>query len=243
VTGSSRGIGHATCSALRDAGARVYGVSRSGRAPQGTESLTADLAEPGEPQRITQAVIEACGVIDILVNNVGGIRPGNLGSFLDITLEDWRASFEINAITAVEMLRAVLPQMLATGSGAVVNVASLSARMPDGALADYGAAKAALVSLTAAAAAEFAPHGIRINSLSPGAVATPVWTEPNGLSERLSGLLSVSPDRVLDAIASATSIRRVLDPREIADVVVFLASSAGSGISGADIHVDGGRGV
>ena len=109
--------------------------------------------------------------IDILVNNVAA-APARPGGFGDITDEDWQASLTLNLMAAVRTTRAALPVMLAAGKGAIVNVGSANAFLPDPAVMDYSAAKAALANFSKSLSKEAGPHGVRVNTISPGPVAT-----------------------------------------------------------------------
>jgi NAD(P)-dependent dehydrogenase (short-subunit alcohol dehydrogenase family) len=171
VTGASRGIGLAVTRGLVAEGVRVTAGARKS-SPELDElvrkgivrAVEVDLAEPGGPARLVAAAGER---IDILVNNVGAAaaRPGG---FAEITDEDWRASLTVNLMAAVRTTRAVLPVMLAAGKGAIVNVSSANAFLPDPAVMDYSAAKAALASFSKSLSKEVGPHGVRANTVSPG---------------------------------------------------------------------------
>jgi NAD(P)-dependent dehydrogenase (short-subunit alcohol dehydrogenase family) len=149
VTGASRGIGLAVTRGLVAEGVRVTAGTRKSSPELGdlvrkgmVRAVEVDLAEPGGPTRLVAAAGER---IDILVNNVGA-APARPGGFAEITDEDWQASLTVNLMAAVRTTRAVLPVMLAAGKGAIVNVSSANAFLPDPAVMDYSAAKAALAS-------------------------------------------------------------------------------------------------
>jgi NAD(P)-dependent dehydrogenase (short-subunit alcohol dehydrogenase family) len=172
VTGASRGIGIATSLKLADAGARVVGISRGATAVAELKGritpVDADLADPAQLEAAVVEAIEHLDGLDILVNNLGGLRQGPLGGFLSISDHDWRHVIDLNLMSVVRVTRQVLPVMLAQGSGCVVNVASISSHLPSPELSDYGAAKASVRSLTKSLSAEFASQGVRVNSVSPG---------------------------------------------------------------------------
>jgi NAD(P)-dependent dehydrogenase (short-subunit alcohol dehydrogenase family) len=252
VTGGSKGIGLAVARTLRAEGARVVVASRT-TSPE-LDALTgpdlvhvpADLTDPDAPAAVVARAVELFGGLDVLVNNAGGPPPGvalpRFG-FLPLTDADWRAMVEFNLFSAVRAARAAIPAMLARGGGAVVNVSSAVARQPGAMNVDYGAAKAALNTLTVSLSEEFAAQGVRVNTVSPGPVRTPWWTEAGGAADVLAGQFGTDRDAVLDEVApEAMALRtgRLLDPQEVADVVALLASPRSAGTTGADFVVDGG---
>ena len=143
--------------------------------------------DPEAPAEVVARAVEAFGGLDILVNNAGGPPPGvtlpRVGRSSTPTDADWRAMFEFNLFAAVRAIRAAIPLMLERGGGAIVNVSSGSARQPAPMNVDYGAAKAALNNLTKALSEEYGPQGIRVNTVSPGPVRTPWWTEEGGAAD------------------------------------------------------------
>ncbi len=177
VTGASKGIGLATTRTLLDEGVRVVAASRKTTpeldALAGTNlvHVPADLMDPGAPAQVISRAVDTFGGLDILVNNAGGPPPGvklpRFG-FLTPADADWQAMFEFNLFSVVRAVRAAIPAMLERGGGAIVNVSSDHARQPATMNVDYGAAKAGLNNLTKALSEEFAPQGIRVNTVSPG---------------------------------------------------------------------------
>lgn len=139
--------------------------------------------DPQGPAQVISRAVDAFGGLDILVNNAGGPPPGvklPRFSFLAPTDADWQAMFEFNLFSTVRAIRAAIPLMLERGGGAIVNVSSSHARQPAAMNVDYGAAKAGMNNLTKALSEEFGPQGIRVNTVSPGPVRTPWWTEEGG---------------------------------------------------------------
>ncbi|MFD9794915.1 SDR family NAD(P)-dependent oxidoreductase [Streptomyces sp. NPDC059070] len=251
VTGASKGIGLAVVGALLDEGAHVVAVSR-GTSPELEKlarpelvHLRADLMDPDAPARAVARAVEAFGRLDVLVNNAGGPPPGislPRTSFLDAADADWPAMFEFNLFTAVRAVRAALPHLLARG-GSVVNVSTGLARQPAVGNAEYGAAKAALNSLTKVLSEEYAPQGVRFNTVSPGAVRTAWWTEEGGAADIIAAMAGADRDTVMDTLAPQmmnVSTGRLITPEEIADVVALLASPRSGSTTGADFVVDGG---
>ncbi len=247
VTGGSKGIGLAVATSLAKEGARVA-VGARGTTPElkelmneyDVEHFAVDLAEPRGPERLVAAVAAAYGSLDVLVNNVGASEPA--ASSLDFTDQQWQRLFEINFFGVVRTVRAAAPLLAAGREAAVVNIASLNARLPQGMIAPYSAAKAALVNFSKALSEELAPQGVRVNSVSPGPVRTPLWTDAGGFAHILGEQAGISAEQVMDEMlptSMAISLGRVAEPEEIADLVLFLCSPRSSYITGAD-HVIGG---
>lgn len=253
VTGASKGIGLATTAALLDEGVNVVAASRTSSAtldalagPQ-LRHVPADLIDPDVPERLVSAARETFGGLDVLVNNAGGPPPGRSMpsfGFLTPTDDDWRAMLEFNLLPAVRCARAAIPAMLERGGGAIVNVSSTHARQPSAVNVDYGAAKAALGNLTQALSEEFGPQNIRVNTVTPGPVRTPWWTDPGGAADVLAGVTGIDRDTVLDSAAPELmnlTIGRLVEPGEIAAQIVLLVSPRAGGTVGADVLVDAGQ--
>jgi NAD(P)-dependent dehydrogenase (short-subunit alcohol dehydrogenase family) len=252
VTGGSKGIGLATARTLRAEGAYVVVASR--KSSEGLDALAgpglvhvpADLTDPGAPAAVVAHAVEIFGGLDILVNNAGGPPPGvslPRFSFLPLTDADWREMFEFNLFSAVRAARAAIPAMVERGGGAIVNVSSAVARQPGAMNVDYAAAKAALTNLSKALSEEFAPRGVRVNTVSPGPVRTPWWTDEGGAADILATAFGTDRDAVMERGApEAMALRtgRLLDPQEVADVIALLASPRSASTTGADVLVDGG---
>jgi NAD(P)-dependent dehydrogenase (short-subunit alcohol dehydrogenase family) len=243
VTGASRGIGLAIVRALVSGGARVIAGARSSSPELGelvrsapVQSLAVDLADPAGPARLTGLAGDR---IDILVNNVGS-APARTGGFLAITDEDWAASITLNLMAAVRMTRAALPVMLAAGQGAIVNICSVNARLPDPGVMDYSAAKAGLASFSKALSKEVGPKGIRVNTVSPGPVATDLWLGQGGVAATVSAATGTRPEDVEHEAAAQMVTGRFTRPAEVADLVVFLASDRTANVTGTDFVIDGG---
>ena len=252
VTGGSKGIGLATARTLLDEGARVAVASRT-RTPELDElagprllHVPADLTDPDAPAAVVAAAVRAFGGLDVLVNNAGGPPPGVVlprFSFLAPTDDDWRAMFEFNLFSTVRAVRAAIPAMLERGGGAIVNVSTGNARQPAPMNVDYSAAKAAMSNLTKALSEEFAPQGVRVNTVSPGPVRTAWWTEDGGAADVLANQFGADRDAVMDKVAPemmALRTGRLVDPQEVADVIVLLASPRSASTTGADFAVDAG---
>ena len=243
VTGASRGIGLAVARGLVGEGARVTAAARKSSAELDELARTGtvrvvevDLAEPGGPARLVAAAGDR---IDILVNNVGA-APTRTGGFLSVTDEDWQSSITLNLLVAVRATRSVLPRMLAAGRGAIVNVSSVNAFLPDPSVIDYSAAKAALASFSKALSKEVGPQGVRVNTVSPGPVATDLWLGDGGVAQTVSRATGAKPEDVAGQAARQMVTGRFTQPDEVADQVLFLASDRAANITGADITIDGG---
>jgi len=243
VTGASRGIGLAVTRALAASGARVTAGARTSSAElgklavdSGVVVIEADLADPAGPAGLVAA---AGDPVDIVVNNVGG-APARTGGFLSITDEDWLASLNINLMAAVRTCRAALPAMLAAGKGAIVNICSVNSVLSDPAVMDYSAAKAALASFSKALSKEIGGRGVRVNTISPGPVATDLWLGEHGVAATVGGATGTRPAEVASQAAAGMVTGRFSTPDEVAGLVLVLASDLAANVTGSDIRIDGG---
>ncbi|MGW1992441.1 SDR family NAD(P)-dependent oxidoreductase [Embleya sp. NPDC001921] len=247
VTGASRGIGLAIVSALADEGVRVLAASRTltpELAATGALTMAVDLARPDGPIRLAERAAAEFGRLDILVNNVGGGDAGGddqTGGFLSFTDDQWLASFELNFLAAVRTTRAALPALL-DARGAIVNISSLGARVPHAGPVTYTTAKAALTAFGKALAEEFGPRGVRVNTVSPGAVRTAMWEAPDGYGAQLATSMGLSHEQLLAALPGATGMvtGRFVEPAEVATAVAYLLSPLAGSVTGTDHLVDGG---
>jgi NAD(P)-dependent dehydrogenase (short-subunit alcohol dehydrogenase family) len=243
VTGASRGIGLAIVRGFVAEGVHVTAGARKSSAEldklAGTgmvRVVEVDLAEPGGPARLVAAAGDR---IDVLVNNVGA-APARPGGFTEITDEDWAASLTLNLMAAVRTIRAALPVMVAAGKGAIVNISSANAFLPDPAVMDYGAAKAALANFSKSLSKDAGQHGIRVNTISPGPVATDLWLGDHGVAATVSRATGAQAQDVQSQAAKQTVTGRFSLPEEVADLVLILASDRTANVTGADITIDGG---
>ena len=246
VTGASRGIGLAVTKALAGEGVRVVGGARhmgsdlSKLADTSTVHLVAvDLAVVDGPVRLVAETIGTYGQLDILVNNVGAIRT-RMGGFLGIAEDEWDSAIAINLMAAVRTTRAALPRLLDRGAGSIVNISSIHSFLPDPLVMDFGAAKAALVNFSKALSREVGPRGIRVNTISPGPVATDQWLGSEGVAATIARATGAQPYDVADRVAKQAITGRFTQPAEVADLVLMLASSRTGNITGADFVIDGG---
>ena len=246
VTGAGAGIGLAITTALAEEGAHVVAGSRGTDTLDGLERVTGvatDLTADDAPARLIDRALADHGRLDVLVNNVGAVRL-RLDGFLGVSDEDFEWALRMNFFIALRATRAAVAHMAGNGGGAIVNVASVNAFYhPDGAVIDYGAAKAALVNLTKALSQELGPQGIRINAVSPGPVDTDLWLGEHGVAETVAAATGVDA-----ATARATIVAgmggipsgRFTTPAEVATLVVLLASPRTANVTGANYVVDGG---
>jgi NAD(P)-dependent dehydrogenase (short-subunit alcohol dehydrogenase family) len=246
VTGASKGIGLAVTRALVAEGAVVVAGARTVENLQGIERVTSvavDLGSAGGPGQLVKRAVDDHGRIDVLVNNVGGVRL-RLKGFLGTSDEDFQWAMNINFFAALRATRAAVTSMIGHGGGAIVNVASVNAFFqPDSATIDYGAAKAALVNLTKALSQELGPHGIRINDVSPGPVSTDLWLGQDGVAKTVAKATGVDPEtarkNVLASIGGLAT-GRMTTPEEVAILVVMLASPRSANVTGSNYIIDGG---
>jgi NAD(P)-dependent dehydrogenase (short-subunit alcohol dehydrogenase family) len=245
VTGASKGIGLAVARALAAEGVHVVAGSRESSTE--LEELVSrgeatdvhvDLASGSGPSRLIETALDG-GPVDILINNAGAVTPRTGGSD-SVTDDQWSYSLNLTLMAAVRTARALLPHMIEEGRGAIVNTASVNASLPDPLVIDYSATKAALVNFSKALSKEVGPHGIRVNTVSPGPDPTELWLGKQGVASTLSASLGGSPsDYQLHAV-EGTATQRFTTPEEVADLIVFLASDRSRNITGVDYIIDGG---
>ncbi len=240
VTGGGSGMGRETARLLAEAGAHVTICDRDGDAARETARIVeevggiaradeVDVSDSPAVDRAVAAATEALGPIDALVN-IAGIYQ--VAAVEDITDEDWARMFAVHVNGTFHTCRAVLPGMIATKSGAIVNMSSLHAVRGQANAAHYAAAKGAIIGLTKSIAREKGPLGIRANAVAPGPIDTPLWRG------------AVPPDEI-DAVMAKRSeiipIGRLGEPAEVAQTIVHLLSPAASYITGQVVTIDGGE--
>ncbi|HET6810310.1 MAG TPA: SDR family oxidoreductase [Acidimicrobiales bacterium] len=234
VTAASRGIGEASALALAECGADVVIAARTSSDLEAVAGritalgrravpVTCDLSELTSMRLLTDAAVADLGGVDIVVNNVGGTMPAPL---LDTSTRALEGAFRFNVATAYELTRRAVPHMLERGSGSIINITSAMGRLSDRGYAAYGTAKAALAHLTRLMAADLAPR-IRVNAIAPGSIET-------------ASLASVLNDELRALMISGTPMRRLGTVEDIAVGIVYLASDAGSFLTGKVLEIDGG---
>ncbi|GAA2059252.1 SDR family oxidoreductase [Catenulispora yoronensis] len=246
VTGASRGIGLAVVQLLAAEGVRVVGAARTSN-PELEKAAVAtvqtDLATRDGATAAVEQAVAALGGLDFLVNNVGGGDPSGItiGSFLDVEDDQWRHFMDLNLYSAVWTTRAALPSLLER-RGAIVNVSSINGRVPTGSPVGYAEAKAALNQLGKRLSEELAPRGVRVNTVSPGPVSTPLWTSADSFGTKVAEAMGLSQTEMLDALPQTfgASSGRVSTAEEVADLVAFLLSERAANVHGTDSVIDGG---
>ena len=244
VTGSTGGIGLATAAQLAAEGARVVVTGRDpGRVERAREEAGAahgvltDLSEPEAPERLIEETTTILGPVDCLVNNVGHAYQT---SFAEATDAEWDAMWQLNVMSYVRALRAVLPSMQERRRGSIVNVSSTSGKRPSTGMPNYSVTKAAVLSLSRLVADVYASDGIRCNAVTPGPTATDAWLGAGGLADQQGERTGKTKDEVLAAVAAGRPLGRLADPEEIAAVIVFLCSDRAGFVTGSAWSVDGG---
>jgi 3-oxoacyl-[acyl-carrier protein] reductase len=229
VTGGTRGIGGATADMLEREGARVLRVARSG------SDVDLDVKDPALAER----VLEACGGAPwALVNNAGFSRARPLEELTD---DNWNEQWELHVMAPMRLMRALAPLMAEAGGGRIVNVSSSAGKRPSGRLdPSYSVTKAAELSLSRVFADMFAPRGVLVNAVAPGAAETPAWMGEGGLADEIAARTGSTREEVLAANRSRAPTGRMATEDEIAAVIVFLCSEAASDVAGAAWSVDGG---
>ena len=245
VTGASKGIGLAITRRLVNEGARVIaGARKSSRELHelidggSVRGVLVDLARPDGPAELVAAAAEE-GRLDVLVNNVGATKVRTRG-FLEVSDEDWLEAFQLNFMAAVRTTRASVPHRLAAGGGRIVSIVSVNAFLPDPAVIDYCAAKAALANFSKALSKELGPSHIRINTVSPGPVSTALWLGDGGVADTVAATSGGAAEDIAAHQASQAATGRFTEPSEVADLVLLLASDRAANVTGADFVIDGG---
>jgi NAD(P)-dependent dehydrogenase (short-subunit alcohol dehydrogenase family) len=173
----------------------------------------------------------------VLVNNVGAAKQH---SFEEVTEEDWEALWQLNVMSYIRTIRAVLPGMKERGSGVIVNVSSTAGKRPSASMPDYSLTKAAVLSLSRLVADVYAKNGIRSNAVTPGPTATEAWLGEGGLADQQAARTGKTRDEVLAAVGAGRPLGRLAEPGEIAAVIAFLCSPQTSYVTGAAWSADGG---
>ena len=242
VTGGTKGVGEAVVAALREAGATVLTTARSRPEdlPHPDQFIAADVSTAEGCAVVAKAVRDRLGGIDIVVHVVGG-SSAPAGGFAVLDDYEWHKALDQNLLPAVRLDRALLPSMIEQGSGVIIHITSIQSRLPlpEATLA-YAAAKAALSNYSKGLSKEVGPKGVRVVRVSPG------WVETDGavgLVEEIARKNRTDYEgarKIVMASLGGIPLGRPAKPKEVADLVVFLASSRAASITGTEYVIDGG---
>jgi NAD(P)-dependent dehydrogenase (short-subunit alcohol dehydrogenase family) len=243
VTGSTSGIGLETARLLAAEGARVAICGRDtarveeARTDSGASlGLVADLSDPEAPERLVAETASALGPVQCLVNNVGEAYQA---SFEELSDEQWDELWQLNVMSYIRCIRAVLPAMR-SGGGVIVNVSSTAGKRPSTGMPNYSVTKAAVLSISRLVADVYAKDGIRCNAVTPGPTATQAWLADGGLADQQAERTSKTREEVIRAVGAGRPLGRLARPEEIASVIAFLCSERASYVTGAAWSADGG---
>jgi len=235
VTGGAQGIGYACAEAISEDGVQIVLADINGkeveraaaRLGNGATSYQCDMSQTEEVDRLFDQIESGVGTVSILVNNAGIAQPCD---FLETTIEQFRAVIDLNLTGTFYALQRAARSMVKEGiKGSIINMSSINAQVAIPTIAAYCASKGGVMQLTKTAALALASHGIRVNAVGPGSIDTAMMAGVNA-----------NPD-AMKMVMSRTPMGRVGEPREIGDVVAFLASDKASYVTGETIYVDGGR--
>ncbi|MBB3052890.1 2,3-dihydro-2,3-dihydroxybenzoate dehydrogenase [Prauserella isguenensis] len=240
VTGAAQGIGAAVARALRDGGASVVATDRSPgivetyEAEPGITGMPCDVTDSAQVDEVVARAEATVGPVDVLANVAGVLVKGPVASYSD---EDWRFTFDVNTSGVFRVSRAVSARMIERERGCIVTVSSNASGVPRRGMAAYAASKAATTMFTKSLGLELADHGIRCNVVCPGSTDTPMqramWEHDGG-----------GPDPVLkgdpENYRVGIPLRRIADPEDVADAVLYLASDRARHVTMQELYVDGG---
>ncbi len=235
ITGGAQGIGFACAEAIAEDGARIVladvnedGVNAAAaKLGEDTAAYACDMGEPDQIESLFGKIESDIGNVSVLVNNAGIALPAD---FLEVSHADFQKVLNVNLTGSFLATQRAAKSMIATGiEGAIVNMSSVNAQVAIPSIAAYCASKGGIMQLTKAAALALAPHNIRVNAVGPGSIDTDMMAAVNANPEAMAMVMSRTP------------LKRIGSPREIGDVVAFLASSKASYVTGETIYVDGGR--
>jgi meso-butanediol dehydrogenase/(S,S)-butanediol dehydrogenase/diacetyl reductase len=246
VTGGAKGIGRGIVEALATRGATVVvadldsdeggrvadELSRSG--DHRVEAIAVDVTDAASVNALVRSVIDELGQLDILVNNAGVSRSV---PFVDIDEAEWDRVFDVNVKGVYLACRAVVPHMIARRYGKIINISSMVGKEAIPLFVHYSASKAAVLGLTQGLAKEMAEYDVNVNAVCPGVVRTPLW-EP--LLDQLSATKGITRDEAFGEFVSAIPLGRPQEPRDVGEVVAFLASDKARNMTGQGINVTGG---
>ncbi|MEM6478976.1 MAG: SDR family NAD(P)-dependent oxidoreductase [Pseudomonadota bacterium] len=233
ITGGARGIGYACAEALKEDGFKPIIADIDGEGviaaaeTLGGAGYRVDMGNRAEISALFDRIEAEHGFVEVLVNNAGLAKPAD---FLEATPEDWQHVIDVNLTGVFLALQRAAKAMIAQGiEGAIVNMSSINAQVAIPSVASYCASKGGVMQLTKSASLALAPHNIRVNAVGPGSIDTAMLAGVNADEAAMARMMSRTP------------LKRIGNPREIGDVVAFLASPKASYVTGETIYVDGGR--
>jgi len=238
ITGGAKGIGLATLEMVVERGGQAIALDvdlaalravRNRFSSDQVLALECDITNEEHIESTINSVVEKFGHIDSCINNAG------IGSYFDattMTVDDWDLVFSVDLKSVWLVSKWVLPHMVARRSGSIVNIASIHARMTIGGMFPYAAAKSGVIGLTRSLALDMAPHQIRVNAVSPG------WTRTWLVQEWFEK--QPDPKAAEQSVLGVHPLGRICEPREVAEVICFLASPRSSAVTGAEFSVDAG---
>ncbi len=241
VTGGARGIGHAVCQAMTNAGAKVVSadlcaddVAPTAQFIEGMP-VQMDVTNFAGVADTVQKIADTLGGIDILVNSAGIF---NMASIDRITPEDYRRQYDVNVGGTIFTCQAVVPFMKKRGGGSIINFSSQAGRRGEPNITVYCSTKAAVISITQSLALELAGDNIRVNAIAPGVIDTPMW---DVVDTQFAEYENKSKGQKKREVGEAVPLGRMGDPSDVADPCVFLASDAARYITAQTLNVDGGN--
>jgi len=246
ITGAGRGIGRAITLAYAREGAKLALCSRTGDGldavaaearSAGAEAVVvarADVRDEGQLQAFANEAQASLGPVDVLVNNAGIHRPGR---FLEYELAEWERFLDINVLGVVRAVRVFLPGMLERSCGRIINIASTAGKYGSLYQSPYNTSKHAVVGLTRCLALETAQAGVRVNAICPGFVDTDLVANAG---DTLAGILGVEPEQALENLVSRVPIGRMVQPDEVAELAVYLATPSADAMTGQALTISGG---
>jgi 3-oxoacyl-[acyl-carrier protein] reductase len=246
VAASSQGIGLATAEAFAREGAQVAMCARNEstlrsaadkiRSETGAEVFAdaLDVTDSTRVQHFVEDVVKRFGRIDVCVTNAGGPPAKN---FLSISPEEWRKAVELNFLSVVHLAKAVIPYMQRHRWGRIITITSVTVKQPVAELIMSNAVRAAVVGLVKSLSNEFGKDGILVNNVAPGYTATERLQELAGVRALAAG---TSPEQIYQSWSAEIPLRRLGDPKDIADVIVWLGSERAAYVTGQTVLADGG---